>query len=80
MPSTFVRAIWRTLAGSSGVGVLSGWVCDADMVEIELNGVPQEAAYGTERLDTAGCVAMWITALGCWSTGIGWERGNIRVA
>ena len=28
----------------SGVGVLSGWVCDADMVEIELNGVPQEAA------------------------------------
>ena len=38
----------------SGVGVLSGWVCDADMVEIELNGVPQEAAYGTERLDTAG--------------------------
>ena len=38
----------------SGVGVLSGWVCDADMVEIELNGMPQEAAYGTERLDTAG--------------------------
>ena len=38
----------------SGVGVLSGWVCAADMVEIELNGVPQEAAYGTERLDTAG--------------------------
>ena len=38
----------------SGIGVLSGWVCEADMVEIELNGVPQEAAYGTERLDTAG--------------------------
>ena len=38
----------------SGVGILSGWVCDADMVEIELNGMPQEAAYGTERLDTAG--------------------------
>ena len=37
----------------SGVGLLSGWVCDADMVEIELNGMPQEAAYGTERLDTA---------------------------
>ena len=36
----------------SGVGVLSGWVCDADLVEIELNGIPQEAAYGTERLDT----------------------------
>ncbi len=38
----------------SGVGVLSGWVCDAEVVEIELNGVPQEAAYGTERVDTAG--------------------------
>ena len=38
----------------SGVGVLSGWVCEAAVVEIELNGMPQEAAYGTERLDTAG--------------------------
>ena len=38
----------------SGVGVVSGWVCEADLVEIALNGVPQEAAYGTERLDTAG--------------------------
>ena len=37
----------------SGVGVLSGWVCGAAVVEIELNGVPQEAAYGTERVDTA---------------------------
>ena len=36
------------------IGVLSGWVCEAGVVEIELNGVPQEAAYGTERLDTAG--------------------------
>ena len=38
----------------SGVGLLSGWVCDAAVVEIELNGMPQEAAYGTERRDTAG--------------------------
>ena len=38
----------------SGVGILSGWVCEAETVEIELNGMPQEAAYGTERLDTAG--------------------------
>ena len=36
----------------SGIGVLSGWVCDADTVELELNGVVHEAAYGTERLDT----------------------------
>ena len=38
----------------SGIGVISGWTCDAEAVEIVLNGVPQEAAYGTERLDTAG--------------------------
>ncbi len=37
----------------SGVGVLSGWVCTADLVEIALNGTMQEAAYGTERVDTA---------------------------
>ena len=39
----------------SGVGVLSGWVCAADQVEIEIgNTGRQAAAYGTERLDTAG--------------------------
>ena len=38
----------------SGIGVISGWVCDAEEVEIVLNGEPQEAAYGTARLDTAG--------------------------
>jgi len=42
----------------SGVGVLSGWVCEAEGVEIEIvqeNGevVALEAAYGTERADTA---------------------------
>ena len=36
----------------SGIGVISGWVCDVEMVEIELNDVVQEAAYGTERADT----------------------------
>ena len=36
----------------SGVGVISGWVCDAEAVLIALNGEPQPAAYGTERLDT----------------------------
>ena len=38
----------------SGIGVISGWVCTADTVEIELNGAVQAAAYGTERLDTQG--------------------------
>ena len=59
MPSsiTFVRGYLENPGPESfqsGVGVLSGWVCAAEVVEIELNGVPQEAAYGTERLDTAG--------------------------
>ncbi len=40
----------------SGIGVLSGWVCEGAEVIIELNGEPQPAAYGTERLDTlAAC-------------------------
>ena len=39
----------------SGIGVLSGWVCDADLVEIEIDALPaQVAGYGTERLDTTG--------------------------
>ena len=37
----------------SGVRVLSGWVCEADMVEIEIGSAGRQvAAYGTERLDT----------------------------
>ena len=37
----------------SGVRVLSGWVCDADTVELEIgNTGRQVAAYGTERVDT----------------------------
>ena len=39
----------------SGIGVISGWVCDAETVEIVLNaGPPLMAAYGTNRADTAG--------------------------
>ena len=39
----------------SGLGLISGWVCAADLVEIEIGDfLPQAAAYGTERLDTAG--------------------------
>ena len=37
----------------SGLGVISGWVCDAETVEIELGNLDRQvAAYGTERLDT----------------------------
>ena len=37
----------------SGVGVISGWVCEAEVVEIAIGDRPRQvAAYGTERLDT----------------------------
>ena len=37
----------------SGVGVISGFVCDATRIEIAFNGgTPFEAAYGTSRGDT----------------------------
>ena len=41
----------------SGIGVISGWVCDADTVELAIGTAGrQPAAYGTERLDTlAAC-------------------------
>ena len=39
-------------AERSGLSVISGWVCDADEIIIELNGVAMEAAYGTSRGDT----------------------------
>ena len=39
----------------SGIGVISGWTCEAEEVVIEIGTLPpQVAAYGTERLDTAG--------------------------
>ena len=44
-------------SSQSGVGALWGWVCDAAMVEIEIETAqgevqPYMAAYGMERLDT----------------------------
>ena len=41
-------------AERSGVSTISGWVCDAEKVMIEINGVKQPAAYGTSRIDTEG--------------------------
>src|SRR5689334_18547821 len=46
-------------AGStrSGIGVVSGWICDATTVTVAIDDVaPLIAAYGTEREDTrAAC-------------------------
>ena len=40
-------------AFQSGVGVISGWVCEADEVEVAIGHLGRQlAAYGTERLDT----------------------------
>ncbi len=38
----------------SGFGLVSGWVCGAETVEIEIDGTDIfEATYGTDRMDTA---------------------------
>ena len=39
-------------AERSGLSVISGWVCDAEEIIIDLNGVKTEASYGTDRGDT----------------------------
>ena len=39
-------------SSQSGIGVISGWVCAADTVEIKINGATHVAAYGTDRADT----------------------------
>lgn len=39
----------------SGIQTISGWWCNADQITIEFDGVlSAQAAYGTERADTAG--------------------------
>ena len=38
----------------SGISVISGWVCDADEITIEINGTPFQAGYRTTRFDTIG--------------------------
>lgn len=37
----------------SGIGILSGWHCDAQIISVQFNDqAPVQAAYGTERNDT----------------------------
>ncbi len=44
----------RANSNVSGIGVVSGWVCDAELIEIAFdNNPPKTAAYGTARGDTA---------------------------
>ena len=39
-------------AFKSGVGLISGWVCEAQRVEVDINGSRMTAVYGTDREDT----------------------------
>ncbi len=60
--SPLVGVLENPAGGSSqsGIGLLSGWVCEAEVVEVEINGDSVhrlEAAYGTGRADTAAVCA-----------------------
>lgn len=40
-------------SSQSGIGVLSGWVCNASSIDIVINeGAPVQVPYGSERADT----------------------------
>jgi hypothetical protein len=54
-PHTLRAALESPTQGSfeSGIGLIRGWVCDAEQVEISINNRPFQAiAYGTRRADT----------------------------
>jgi hypothetical protein len=36
----------------SGIGIISGWVCNASRVDLQIDGATVQAAYGTTRADT----------------------------
>ena len=50
----------------SGLGVISGWACEAEEIVIELAGTPVQAAYGTPRADTQSVCGTQTTASVCW--------------
>ena len=41
-------------SSQSGVGLISGFVCEADVIEVEIDGGRFPAAYGSSRGDTLG--------------------------
>ena len=42
----------RPSSFQSGIGVVSGWVCNAEQIDIEFDGIKVQAGYGTIREDT----------------------------
>jgi PhoPQ-activated pathogenicity-related protein len=56
-PAGIAAALENPRPGSyqSGVGVISGWACEAERIDIEFDGrIFLQAAYGTSRKDTQG--------------------------
>ncbi|MEE4376017.1 MAG: hypothetical protein V2J55_00695 [Candidatus Competibacteraceae bacterium] len=55
-PHSFAQAILESpTQGSfeSGISLIRGWVCDANQVEVSIDGeAPRQTAYGTKRGDT----------------------------
>jgi hypothetical protein len=42
-----------TVSFQSGIGIVSGWACDAERIDVIFDNIhTRQAAYGTERLDT----------------------------
>ena len=68
----------------SGIGLFSGWVCDASQVEIEIDGDPPltfMAGYGTDRIDTTGVCGDSDNGFGLlfnWNLLGGGTRGGTR--
>lgn len=55
-PASFAGALENPTLGSikSGVGLLSGWACEAAELEVSFDGGPRQfVPYGSERSDTA---------------------------
>ena len=49
----------------SGISVISGWSCDAQRIDIQVDAnAPMPAAYGTDRLDTAATCGKRNTGFG----------------
>jgi len=52
-PRTYNSEVPRQASIQSGVGLIRGWVCDAGLVEVQIdNGARKVAAYGLSREDT----------------------------
>ena len=82
-------------SSQSGIGIISGWACEAGEIVIELAGTPVRAAYGTPREDTRrvcgdanngfGLLVNWNTlgpgehALRALADGVEFARTTVRV-